>query len=58
MIQLQNFGILLCIVLAAGFLASIPWAIRADRADAHMMHEPGKCPDGACDDDRPDVSLL
>lgn len=50
MIQLQSFGILLCIVLAAGFLAHIPWAFRADRADAHLMHEPGKCPDGVCDE--------
>lgn len=43
MIQLQSFGILLCIVLAAGFLAAIPAARRADQADAHLMHKPGDC---------------
>ena len=58
MIQLASFGILLCIVLAAGFAAAIPAARRADRAEAHLIHEPGKCPDGACEDDRPDVSWL
>ena len=27
-------------VIAAAF---IPWAIRADRADAHLIHKPGTC---------------
>jgi hypothetical protein len=43
MIQLASFGILLCVVLAAGFLAAIPAAFRADRADAHLLHKPGQC---------------
>ena len=43
MTQLASFGILLCIVLAAGFLAAIPAAWRADRADAHLLHKPGDC---------------
>jgi len=45
MIQLQSFGILLCVILAAGFLAYLPLA-RAH--DAHLMHKPGECID--CDE--------
>lgn len=48
MIQLASFGVLLCIVLAAGFAAAIPAARRADRADAHLLHLPGTCRD--CDE--------
>lgn len=47
LITLQSIGVALCIVLAAGFLAAIPWAIRADRADAHLLHKPGTC--NVCD---------
>lgn len=48
MIQLASFGLLLCIVLAAGFAAAIPAAWRADRADTHLLHKPGTCIE--CDD--------
>ena len=47
MIQLASFGVLLCIVLAAGFAAYLPGAVTHD---AHLMHRPGECPDGACDE--------
>ncbi|WP_168223098.1 hypothetical protein [Pseudarthrobacter sp. NIBRBAC000502770] len=47
MIQLQSFGILLCVVLAAWFLAAIPAARLHDK---HLLHKPGECPDGACDE--------
>ncbi|WP_457948263.1 hypothetical protein ACTAQI_20160 [Pseudarthrobacter sp. alpha12b] len=40
---------LMCLVLFVGFGVAIPWAIRADRADAHLAHRPGACPDGICD---------
>ncbi|UYL88340.1 membrane protein [Arthrobacter phage EvePickles] len=41
MIQLQSIGILLCVLLAAGFLAYVPIALRLDRRDAHLLHKPG-----------------
>ena len=41
MIQLQSFGILLCTVLACGFLARMLWAFQQDRLDDyHLMHGP------------------
>ncbi len=40
-------------VLAGAFLAAafIPWAVRADRADAHLIHLTG-CVECAADDER------
>lgn len=36
---------MIALVLAAAVLAAtfIPWAIRNDRADAHLIHKPGTC---------------
>ena len=47
MIIIQSIGVVLCTVLAAGFLTAIPYAIRADHRDAHLLHKPGTCND--CD---------
>ncbi|WNT44951.1 hypothetical protein SEA_ABBYDAISY_56 [Arthrobacter phage AbbyDaisy] len=38
--QLQSLGVLLCIVLAPCFLVAIPWALRRDYSDAHLLHSP------------------
>ena len=40
----MSWTILLCILLASGFAAAIPWAIAADRADAHLIHRTN-CPE-------------
>jgi hypothetical protein len=45
----MNGLVLLVMVMAIGFLVSIPWAIRADHAEAHLMHREGSgCRD--CED--------
>ena len=43
---LQSLGTLACVVLASGFFAAIG---PARHHDAHMMHRPGACPEGVCD---------
>ena len=42
----SSHGLLLCIILLVIFGMSILPAIRHD---AHLMHRPGTCPDGECD---------
>lgn len=37
----MNGLVLLVMVTAIGFLVAIPWAIRADHADVHLMHRAG-----------------
>jgi len=37
----MSWPVLLCLVLCVGFGVAIPWAVRADRADAHLLHKPG-----------------
>lgn len=37
----MNGLVLLCGVMALGFLLSLPWAIAKDRAEIHLMHRPG-----------------
>ncbi|WP_157731814.1 hypothetical protein [Arthrobacter sp. YN] len=45
----MNGLIFLNAILALGFLLAIPWAIRADHADVHLMHRAGSgCRD--CED--------
>ena len=45
----MNGLVVLCAVMALGFLISIPWAIKADHADVHLMHKQGSgCRD--CED--------
>lgn len=39
--------VLINFLIMVGFLVAIPWAVRADRADAHLLHRQG-CPD--CED--------
>jgi hypothetical protein len=39
----MSWPILLCVVLMVGFGVAIPWAIRADNSDAHLLHKPGTC---------------
>lgn len=41
--QIQSLGVLLCVLLASGFLAYLPIALRLDARDAHLIHEPGTC---------------
>lgn len=43
----MNAPILVCLVLMVCFAVAIPYAVRADREDAHLMHRPG-CPE--CDE--------
>ena len=45
----MNGLILFNAILGLGFLIAIPWAIRADHADVHLMHKQGSgCRD--CED--------
>lgn len=45
----MNGLFLLVLVMAIGCLVSIPWAIRADHADVHLLHRAGSgCRD--CED--------
>lgn len=44
----MSWPILLCLVLMVAFGTAIPWAIRADRADSHLLHKPGTCTE--CED--------
>jgi|GEM_PF-3364590 len=37
-------SILACILLASVFAALFPWAVTADRADAHLIHR-DNCPE-------------
>ena len=39
----MNAAFLMCLVMFIGFAVAIPWAIKADRADAHLLHKPGTC---------------
>ena len=41
----MNATVLVCLVLCVAFAVAIPWAVRADRADAHTLHKPGTCPE-------------
>jgi hypothetical protein len=41
-------GFLLCLVLCVAFGVAIPWALRADAAEAHTLHQPGTC--NECDE--------
>ena len=44
----MSWPVLLCLVLCICFGVAIPWAIRADQRDAHLLHRPGSgCPE--CD---------
>lgn len=45
----MSWPVLICLILMCYFGAAIPWAIRADRADAHLLHHPNSnCPE--CED--------
>lgn len=37
----MNAAFLICFVLCIGFAVAIPWALRQDRSDAHLLHRPG-----------------
>jgi hypothetical protein len=36
----MNASFIACLVLFIGFAVAIPWAIRNDRADWHLLHGP------------------
>lgn len=42
----MTWPVLICLVLMIAFATAIPWAIRADRVDAHLLHHPNSnCPE-------------
>ncbi|UDL14885.1 membrane protein [Arthrobacter phage Sarge] len=42
----MSWPILISLVLCIGFGVAIPWALRADYADAHLLHGPNSgCPE-------------
>lgn len=44
--QLQGLGVITCILLAAFFAARLPWALRRDYSEAHLLHGPEDgCPE-------------
>jgi hypothetical protein len=37
----MNTPVFACLILLIAFAVAIPWALRLDRADAHLQHRPG-----------------